>query len=682
MIRIAPSRLAELGVSAEDTQDLCVQIDDLLLKSESPDCWQQVSRSLLKAGHGFEVHRYVCEAIFAEWDPAKGPRPIWSPTPDIIERSNIQLMMKERGFADYARLHEWSIRQAEQFWKKSIERVGIHFENPPDCTLDISAGSESPDWLPGARLNIVTSCFRADAGVPAIVYDDEAGGISSMSYGQLQRLSRQVAYSLRRAGLRPGDAVGVDMPMTVESVAIYLGIVLMGGVVVSIADSFAAPEIATRLRIAGAKVVFTSHLINRGGRTLPLYQKVVEADPGGAVRVVVLDGKGKGQCKLRPGDQRWEDFLGSDTVFAAEFGGPDRAVNVLFSSGTTGEPKAIVWDQTTPIKCAIDGFYHHDIHPGSVVAWPTNLGWMMGPWLIFATLINRGTMALFSDAPLGRSFGEFIQDARVNMLGVIPSLVRHWRQTRCMEGLDWSAIRAFSSTGECSEPGDMFYLMYLGGYKPIIEYCGGTEIGGGYITSTVVQPNAPSTFSTPALGSELIILDDEGKPADVGELFLVPPAMGLSRRLLNRNHHEVYYQDVPSGPSSQVLRRHGDQMERLGGRYYRALGRADDTMNLAGVKVSSAEIERVLNRLDGVHETAAVAVPPQGGGPGELVIFVVREGDCALDAAQLRSQFQQAIKHGLNPLFRVDRVRIVDALPRTASNKVMRRELRAKEQNG
>ena len=106
---------------------------------------------------------------------------------------------------------------------------------------------------------------------------------------------------------------------------------------------------------------------------------------------------------------------------------------------------------------------------------------MMGPWLIFAALINRGSIALYLDAPKDRGFGEFIQHAKVNMLGVVPTLVAAWRQSKCMEKLDWSAIDIFSSTGECSNPEDMLYLMSLAGYKPIIEYCGGTEIGGAYL---------------------------------------------------------------------------------------------------------------------------------------------------------------------------------------------------------
>jgi acetyl-CoA synthetase len=228
----------------------------------------------------------------------------------------------------------------------------------------------------------------------------------------------------------------------------------------------------------------------------------------------------------------------------------------------------------------------------------------------------------------------------------------------------------------------MLFLMSRAGYKPVIEYCGGTEIGGGYITGTVVQPSAPATFSTPALGSDLVILDEQGQPADRGELFLIPPALGLSQELLNGDHHAVYYADTPTGPQGQLLRRHGDQMQRFANGYYRAHGRVDDSMNLGGIKVSSLQIEEIAGGVAGVRETAAIAVAPPGGGPSRLVLYAVPTGETELNATELRAAMQQAIRTKLNPLFKVHDVVIIPALPRTASNKVMRRTLRAEYEQG
>src|SRR2546427_12816287 len=150
---------------------------------------------------------------------------------------------------------------------------------------------------------------------------------------------------------------------------------------------------------------------------------------------------------------------------------------------------------------------------------------MMGPWLTYASFVNEATMALYVGATTARPFGEFVARAGVTMLGVVPKLVRSWKAERTMEGLDWHRIRLFSSTAEPSTPQEMLYLMFLAGYRPIVEYCGGTEGGGGYITGSVVQPCAPSTFTTPALGLGFELLG-RGRPASRGELVLVPPSTG------------------------------------------------------------------------------------------------------------------------------------------------------------
>jgi acetyl-CoA synthetase len=352
--------------------------------------------------------------------------------------------------------------------------------------------------------------------------------------------------------------------------------------------------------------------------------------------------------------------------------------NVLFSSGTTATPKAIPWTQLTPIKCAMDGCFHQDIHPSDVVAWPTNIGWMMGPWLVYASLINGATMALYEGVPSGEEFARFVQNAGVTVLGVVPSLVKAWRASGALDGADWSGVRLFSSTGEPSSQQDYLWLMSRTGYRaPIIEYCGGTEIGGGHITGTVVQPASPATFTTAALGIEFILLNEAGQPVEqgeMGELFLVPPAIGLSQWLLNRDHHEEYYAGCPAGPAGEALRRHGDQMLRLPCGFYRAQGRADDTMNLGGIKVGSPEIERVLDGHPLVYESAAVAVQLKDEGADRLVVFVVLKQP--MDKQNLIEELGRLLAQQLNPLFKIHDLVLVDQLPRTASNKLMRRELR------
>ena len=650
------------GVGEPEAAKLLAQVEAL---SGSPEArWRAAARCILRPDHPFALHQLLYRAIYGR---AGGP--VFFPELADIEHAHITALRRTLDLDSHDALFAWSVAEREAFWERTVTRLGIRFRKPYTRLLDLSQGVETPQWFVGAEMNIVESCFQAPADQTAIVFQREGGRLERMSFSALEALCDRVAGGLHALGFGPGDRIAVAMPMTAEAVAIYLGIIKAGCAVVAIADSFAAPQIAARLRIGAAQAVFTQDVILRGGRALPLYPRLVAAR---APLAIVLPGRVEGLTKaLRLGDLRWDEFLPADATFAAVAGDPDATTNVLFSSGTTGDPKALPWTHVNPIKCGSDAHYHQDVHPGDVVAWPTNLGWMMGPWLIYAAFLNRATMALYYGTPTERGFGAFVQAARITMLGVIPSMVRTWRSTGCMEGVDFSAIRAFSATGECSNPEDMHYLMALAGYRPILEYCGGTELAGGYLLSTLVEPVAPATFNSATLGTDLAILNEDGQECESGEGFLVPPAIGMSTRVLNRDHREVYYAGVPKR-GGVPLRRHGDQIERLAPGIYRVHGRADDAMNLGGIKVSSAEIERVLNAMPGVVETAAIAVPPSGGGPSGLVIFAV----LADPGGGLQDAMQQAIRRELNPLFKIHEVVLVKSLPRTASNKVMRRVLR------
>lgn len=594
----------------------------------------------------------------------------WFPEDDVLKSSNIYQMMLKNNFDTYQDFWKWSVSEKESFWGQTIENLNIQFYKTYSEILDISKGVEQAVWLKGSQMNIVDSCFQNTDESIALIYQTENGEPKEISQLALEKYVNRIANSIADLGLIQGDFIAIDMPMTLEAVAIYLAGIKAGYPVVTIADSFSANEIAVRLNITKPKLIFTQDFIKRAGKALPLYEKIVRAN---APRAVVVQ-EGKEALALRPGDLSFSEFLSVDDHFKSVIQDPDKTITVLFSSGTTGEPKAIPWTHSTPIKCASDGYYHHNIKQEDVVCWPTNLGWMMGPWLIFASLINKATLALYYGVPMGAGFGAFVQNTNVNMLGIVPSIVRQWKNTNSMEDYDWSAINCFSSTGEASNPEEMLYLMQLADNKPVIEYCGGTEIGGGYVTSTVVQPNIPSTFSTQALGGEFILLDENNHPSEKGEMFLIPPIMGLSNSLLNRDHFEVYYKGNPSY-QGKILRKHGDELIRLKNGYYKAQGRADDAMNLGGIKVSSIQIEEVINQLEFVKESAAIAVSPATGGPSELVVYIVVLAT-ELNHNDKLKMARGVIRERLNPLFKIEKLIEIEQLPRTASGKVMRRKLR------
>uniref|UniRef100_A0A0D9XD96 4-coumarate--CoA ligase n=1 Tax=Leersia perrieri TaxID=77586 RepID=A0A0D9XD96_9ORYZ len=621
--------------------------------------WGELTRGVLRPSVPFAVHRMLYYGCYAGF-PSATP-PAWTPDREEAVLTNVGRVLEARGreflgeaykdpIASFGDFHKFSIENPEVYWKMVFEEMGITFSVEPSCILRENDAYPGGEWLPGAVLNAAGNCLTAKPGRSsddvAIVWRDEGKDSEPLNFVTLEELRKKVclvANALDALNLAKGSAIAIDMPMNVNAVVIYLAIVLAGYVVVSIADSFAAPAISMRIKISEAKAIFTQDYILRDDKELPLY---------------------RAECYT----------VVEQPAYAF--------TNILFSSGTTGEPKAIPWTHLTPLKSAADGWCHMDIHRGDVVAWPTNLGWMMGPWLVYASLLNGASMALYNGSPNSSGFAKFVQDAKVTMLGLVPSIARSWKSTDCTAGFDWSNIRCFSSSGEASSVDDYLWLMGRACYKPVIEYCGGTEIGGGFVAGSLLQPQALSAFSTPAMGCNLFILDNSGNPlpqdsTGTGELALDPTFLGASTTLLNADHHEVYFSGMPEW-NGKVLRRHGDEFERTADGYYRAHGRADDTMNLGGIKVSSIEIERICNRVnDTILETAAIGVPPLGGGPEQLTIAVVFKDQSSQteDLNQLKLAFNMALKK-LNPLFKVSSVVVVPSLPRTASNKVMRRVLR------
>jgi len=642
---------------------------------EQDQAWDQFVRNTSNE-IGFDDQWEFFEMNFEGRPETDGPPIVWSPDLER-DRTNLARFMELAGVDSYQHMHEQSCSDRSGFWKMVVERLSIQFGEESASVLSSRNDPKNPEWFAGATMNIVDSCFSAPAERPAIVTRKEGSiELAVTTYGQLEEQVNRVAKGLKDHGFSVGDRIALYVPMTLECVVAYLGIIRAGCCAVSIADSFSSEELAKRLELAEANGLITVDTQTRGGKTLPMYTKAVDA---GAPKTVVIPEDSEPSDSLREGDLTWQQLIDNDGNCEKIIGDPYRPINILFSSGTTGTPKAIPWNHLTPIKAAMDGHLHQDVRPDDVVAWPTNIGWMMGPWLIFASLINKATIALFEGNPGGREFTDFVEDADVSILGVVPALVKTWKTNGSMKSKRWSSLRVFSSTGEPSNRKDYLWLMSRTDYRaPVIEYLGGTEIGGGHITGTLIQPASPSTFTTMALGIDSAIVTDGGGFAsenEAGELFLIPPSIGLSQTLLNANHDDVYYQGCPAGPAGEVLRRHGDRIRRLSQGFYKVEGRMDDTMNLGGIKVGSLELERVLETNPAIGECAAVGIAPPDGGAEQLVIYVVPSPGADVRPAQMKADLDRELSRSMNPLFRVSEVIVMDQLPRTASNKLMRRKL-------
>src|SRR5437667_10242218 len=192
--------------------------------------------------------------------------------------SNLGSRMRERRVRSYADLHRWSTEHRAEFWSAMIERLGIVFRTKPEAILEPNADPTHPDWLPGGRLSLAASCFRGEPGKTAIVWASESiSELRRVTYGDLHRLAARVANGLSAIGMKPGDRVALYLPMSPESVGIYLGVILAGCCVVGIADASAPADFAKRCGIAGAKLVFTVDAYLRDGKEHPVYAKVTAA---------------------------------------------------------------------------------------------------------------------------------------------------------------------------------------------------------------------------------------------------------------------------------------------------------------------------------------------------------------------------------------------------------------------
>ncbi|KAI8526384.1 hypothetical protein RHMOL_Rhmol13G0303300 [Rhododendron molle] len=709
--QVGVEELVKAGLDVEEAKVIDKGLKEAIGRTgggrDPRELWREITaRRLLRPSHPHPVHQLVYYSVYAGYDEAaNGPPLYWFPSLYQAKRTNLGRLMETHGskllgtsykdpITSFSLFQSFSAKHPEVYWSLVVKELSIQFRESPKCILDTSDESKhGGTWLPGSVLNIAECCLmstnypRKEDDSLAIVWRDEGCDDSQVNQMTMKELREQVmlvANALDTIFLK-GDAIAIDMPMTVKAIIIYLAIVLAGFVVVPIADSFAAKEIATRLRVSRAKAVFTQDFIVRGGQKFPLYSRVVDADPAKAI-VIPSSGKDVG-VQLRRQDLSWKDFvncvnhLPRPISYSPVYLPIDSTTSILFSSGTTGDPKAIPWTQLSPIRGAADWWAHGNVKPGDVFCWPTNLGWMLGPVLLYSCFLTGATLALYHGSPLGRGFGKFVQDAGVTNLGTVPSLVKTWKNTLCMEGLEWTKITSFASTGEASNIDDDLWLSSRAYYKPIVEVCGGTELASSYIIGSLEQPQAFGAFSSASMTTDFVILDENGVPypcdqACIGEVGLFPRHMGATDRLLNADHEEVYFKGMPMYKGMK-LRRHGDIIKRTAGGYFIVQGRADDTMNVGGIKTSSIEIERVCDRADeSILETAAVTAAPPSGGPEQLAIFVVLKKGFNSEPDRLKKLFSKAIQMNLNPLFKVNFVKIVPEFPRTSSNKLLRRVLR------
>ncbi len=617
-----------------------------------------------------------------------GEEAIWRPTDEVIRNSRLKQFMDRHGIATWHELWQRSVDDIEWFWEAVLEDLNVEFYEPYTQILDLSNGVEWARWCVGGVLNIVHNCLDKWMGTAtenkiALRWEGEEGDVRVLSYGDLYREVNRMANALRALGLGRGDAVGLYMPMVPEVAIALLAIVKIGGIVLPLFSGYGAGAIATRLADTEAKALFCSDGAYRRGRAIPMKpvaDRALKRVP--SVEHVILYRRTGGEVPWHEGrDHWWEDLVADQPPEAeTERTEAEDPLMVIYTSGTTGRPKGAVHTHCGfPIKNAQDMTHGLDMHDTDVLYWMTDMGWMMGPWEVFGTLILGATMLFYDGAPdypdVDRVW-SLIERHRVTVLGVSPTFVRSIMAygDEPVKRHDLSSLRIVGSTGEVWNPDPWlwFFSTVCQRRVPIINYTGGTELSGGILKSNVLLPIKPCAFNAPLPGMDADVLDENGQSVrgQVGELVIRQPWIGMTRGFWRdpQRYLATYWSRFPG------VWVHGDwAVVDSDGSWY-VLGRSDDTIKVAGKRLGPAEVESVVVSHPSVTEAAAIGVPDPVKGEAVVVFCVLPPNTVPTD--ELRAELRQLVVEQMGKPLAPKKVEFVSDLPKTRNAKVMRRVVR------
>jgi acetyl-CoA synthetase len=614
---------------------------------------------------------------------------VWRPPADYIEQAHLTKFMRQYGLHNFDELMRKSTEDVAWFTDAILRYLDIHFYEPYSQVLDLSRGIVWPVWCVDGKMNIVHNCLDKYMGTdvekrPALISESEDGETCTLTYGDLWRMVNQAANGLRSLGLGKGDAVGIYMPMTCEIVAAMLAIAKIGGIILPLFSGYGPGAIASRLADANAKALFIADGFFRRGQ--PVIMKTAADEAASSVpslkHMIVLQRTSQ-DISMHPGrDQWWHEIVSSQPETAdTETTQAEDTLMVIYTSGTTGRPKGAVHTHCGfPVKAAQDMAFGTDLHPGQILYWMTDMGWMMGPWLVFGSLILGSTFFLYDgapDYPENDRLWSMVERHAITHLGLSPTLVRAMIAygEEPYRKHDLSSLRFFASTGEPWNPGPWLWLFEKVGQgkRPIINYSGGTEISGGIVMGNPLLPLKPAAFSGPCPGIAADVFDEQGRPVreQVGELVIKEPWIGMTRGFWKdpQRYEETYWSRWPG------VWVHGDFAAIDADGMWYILGRSDDTIKIAGKRLGPAEAESVLVGHPKVVEAAAIGIPDEIKGSALVVFCVLAPGSQAGDS--LREELKDMLVKSLGKPLAPKQVLFVSDLPKTRNAKVMRRMVRA-----
>ncbi|MGY1692393.1 AMP-binding protein [Geodermatophilus sp. SYSU D01105] len=621
-------------------------------------------------------------------DELEGLPVAFSPPPGAFAASPAGRMAARHGIADAREFAERAAADPEWYWAAGMADLGIPWMRPYETVLDLSRGPEHPRFFVGGQLNwadfAVDRWVREGRGAArAVWWEGDDGATRTLTYAELKSLVDAAAGALRAAGVGTGDVVALLLPMVPEAIATVLAAAKIGAVVVPLFSGYGPLAVRARLEDSGASVLVTCDAVPRRGRPVPLKEVADDAVRGlpGLHTVLVVRRLGV-DVRMTPGRDRWwhDACATARPVEQAEPMDADAPCLLLYTSGSTGRPKGCVHTHAgLPFKVALEARHAMGVDETAAMLWLTDMGWVMGSFVIAAALGNGGTAVFFEgvpDWPEPDRLWAVAERSRTTVLGISPTVVR----ALMAHGDSWPDrhdlpdLRAIGSTGEPWNVGPWHWCAeHVGkGRAPIVNISGGTEIGGSLLCGSTFLPVKPASFAGPTLGVRADVVDERGQSVrgEIGELVVRSVWPGMTKGFWHdeERYLEAYWQRFPG------IWHHGDLAYVDADGYWYLLGRSDDTIKVAGKRLGPAEVESLLVDDERVVEAAAVGVPDVVKGEA-LVCFVVLHDEVDADAAV--PALQQVLTAALGKAMAPRAVHVVPALPKTRNGKILRRVARA-----
>jgi acetoacetyl-CoA synthetase len=618
---------------------------------------------------------------------AKRGELLWTPSPESVERSNMtryaRWLSSERGLdlnGDYRQLWRWSVEELEQFWASIWDFFEVNASKPYN---EVLAERKMPGarWFDGAHLNYAEHLLRGKPRErPAILHASERRELDSLTWGELREQVSRVAAALREHGVGPGDRVVAYMPNVPETVVAFLATASLGAIWSSCSPDFGAGSVVDRFAQIEPKVLFCVDGYRYNGRDFDRTDVVagLQAEMPSLERTVVLRylGTDPDLSALRDVVD-WNDLLEAGEGQPLEFEQMpfDHPLWVLYSSGTTGLPKAIVHGHGGILLEHLKKLsLHVDAQEGDRLFWFTTTGWMMWNFLV-GGLLTEAAIVLYDGSPGHPDMGvlwDLAEQTEMTCFGTSASYI-----TACMKaevepgaGRNLSKLRAVGSTGSPLAPeGFQWVYDHVGDDTWLFSTSGGTDVCTAFVGGVPILPVYRGELQARALGAKVEAFDEDGRSVvdEVGELVITEPMPSMPVFFWGdedgSRYRASYFEHYPG------VWRHGDWIEITSRGTAVIYGRSDSTINRQGVRMGTSEIYRAVAAVPEVLDALVVDIP-RPDTEGWMPLFVVlREGE-ALDE-ELVAEIKRRIREQCSPRHVPDEVFQITEVPRTLSGKVL-----------